>query len=485
MKTKTNLLAAVCLAFCCLTANARQVNCGSHSHSKDENTCHLSSAVEQERVRLRDSILTIISGAKIAEKALLISRLGAKNDGKTDCRAVFAKAIRKASAMKGAKIVVPAGTYYIKGPIVLASNVCIELQKGATLKFAPEEKYYPVVSTSWEGTFLYNYSPFIYGYGCHDVAIIGEGTIDGNAMTTFAQWRPKQKLDKDLSRKMNHEEVALKDRQFGKGHWLRPQLLQLYNCQGVTIEGVKITNSPFWCVHLLKSENIICRNLRYDAKLVNNDGIDPECSRNVLIEGVEFNNGDDNVAIKSGRDNDGWNAKMPSENIIIRNSHFKGLHAVVIGSEMSAGVRNVIVEDCDYAGYCKRGIFIKTNPDRGGFVENVYVKNCSFDEVEDLFYVTSRYAGEGQDNHHFSTIRNIFIDGLKCNNVMQAALVLQGTEAKPVFNVMFNNVDVAKAKIGLSFENALEVNISSSHIGGKVGTPTTVTPHDNLFGKEK
>lgn len=112
MKTKTNLLAAVCLAFCCLTANARQVNCGSHSHSKDENTCHLSSAVEQERVRLRDSILTNISGAKIAEKTLLISRLGAKNDGKTDCRAAFAKAIRKASAMKGAKIVVPAGTYY-------------------------------------------------------------------------------------------------------------------------------------------------------------------------------------------------------------------------------------------------------------------------------------------------------------------------------------------------------------------------------------
>lgn len=115
----------------------------------------------------------------------------------------------------------------------------------------------------------------------------------------------------------------------------------------------------------------------------------------------------------------------------------------------------------------------------------MYVKNCSFDEVEDLFYVTSRYAGEGQDNHHFSTIRNIFIDGLKCNNVKQAALVLQGTETKPVFNVMFNNVDVAKAKIGLSFENALDVNISSSHIGGKVGTPTTVTPQDNLFGKEK
>lgn len=168
--------------------------------------------------------------------------------------------------MEGGRIVVPAGTYYIKGPIVLQSNVCIELQKGATLKFAPEEKYYPMVSTSWEGTFLYNYSPLIYGYGLHDVAIVGEGTIDGNAMTTFATWKPNQKKAQQLSRKMNHEEVPVEQRKFGDGCWLRPQLVQLYNCRGITLEGVKITNSPFWCIHLLKSENIICRNLRYDAQ---------------------------------------------------------------------------------------------------------------------------------------------------------------------------------------------------------------------------
>ena len=337
------------------------------------------------------------------------------------------------------------------------------------------------LTTSWEGTFLYNYSPLIYAYGCKNVSIIGEGTIDGNAMTTFAKWKPNQKKAQQLSRKMNHEEVPVSERKFGDGYWLRPQLVQLYNCQGITLEGVKITNSPFWCIHLLKSENIICRNLRYDAKLVNNDGIDPECSRNILIEGVVFNNGDDNVAIKSGRDNDGWNAKMPSENIVIRNCHFKGLHAVVIGSEMSSGVRNVIVENCDYAGYCKRGIFIKTNPDRGGFVENVFVKNCSFGDVEDLFYVTSRYAGEGLTNHHFSTVKNIFVDGLKCNNVSAAALVLQGTEAKPVTNVSFDNIEVKNAKTGISFENVMGVNMGECSIGGKVGTPTQVTSKDKVF----
>lgn len=335
MNTKTILMAMTCLcAFNSLQGNAQVAG---------ENTL-VATAIEQRRVTLRDSILNHISGAKIAEKSLQIKNFGARNDGKTDCRAAFAKAIKKASVMKGAKIVVPAGTYYIKGPIVLASNICLELQKGATLKFAPEEKYYPIVNTSWEGTFLYNYSPLIYAYGCKNVSIIGEGTIDGNAMTTFAKWKPNQKKAQQLSRKMNHEEVPVSERKFGEGYWLRPQLVQLYNCQGITLEGVKIINSPFWCIHLLKSENIICRNLRYDAKLINNDGLDPECSRNILIEGIAFNNGDDNVAIKSGRDNDGWNAKMPSENIIIRNCHFKGLHAVVIGSEMSSGVRNVIVE---------------------------------------------------------------------------------------------------------------------------------------------
>ena len=474
MKTKSMIVGLACVAsFFSLNVNAAS----SHDVSGGVTT----SSIEQRRVSLRDSILGNISGAKIASKTLLIQKFGAKNDGKSDCRAAFLKAIKKASAMKGGKVVVPAGTYYIKGPIVLQSNVCLELQKGATLKFAPEEKYYPMVSTSWEGTFLYNYSPLIYGYGLHDVSIIGEGTIDGNAMTTFAKWKPNQKKAQLLSRKMNHEEVPVGERKFGDGYWLRPQLVQLYNCQGITLEGVKITNSPFWCIHLLKSENIICRNLRYDAKLINNDGIDPECSRNILIEGVAFDNGDDNVAIKSGRDNDGWNAHSPSENIIIRNCHFKGLHAVVIGSEMSSGVRNVIVENCDYAGYCKRGIFIKTNPDRGGFVENVYVNNCTFGDVEDLFYVTSRYAGEGQDNNHFSTVKNIFVDGLKCNHVSAAALVLQGTEAKPVLNVSFDHIEVGSAKTGISFENVQGVNMGECLIGKKAGTPTQDTPQDKVF----
>ena len=340
-----------------------------------------------------------------------------------------------------------------------------------------------MVKTSWEGTFLQNYSPFIYGYGLSNVSIIGKGTIDGNAATTFATWRKDQKKAQQLSRKMNHEEVAVAQRNFGEGSWLRPHLIQFFNCKNITLSDFFITNSPFWCVHLLKSENIICRGLRYDAKLVNNDGIDPECSRNILIEDICFNNGDDNVAIKSGRDNDGWTMGTPSENIIIRNCHFKGLHAVVIGSEMSAGVRNVFVENCDYAGYCKRGIFVKTNPNRGGFVENLYVRNCVFDEVEDLFYITSMYAGEGLDDNHFTTVRNVYVENMRCRKARAAGIVLQGTVAKPISNVTFKNVDIADVKNALSMDNTEGVSFTGCHLGGKAGVPTQITAKDKIFEK--
>jgi hypothetical protein len=237
-------------------------------------------------------------------------------------------------------------------------------------------------------------------------------------------------------------------------------------------------------VHLLKSENIICRSLRYDAKLVNNDGIDPECSRNILIEDVSFDNGDDNIAIKSGRDNDGWNLGSPSENIIIRRCHFKGLHAVVIGSEMSSGVRNVFIEDCDYAGYCKRGLYIKTNPDRGGFVHNVFVNNCRLGDVEDLIYVTSCYAGEGLESKHFPDVSGLYVDGLQCDSVGQWAIVLQGTAAKPLTDISLDNIEVAKGKAAVSFENVDKVMMGDCNLGGKAGVPTQVTAKDNLFGRQ-
>ena len=156
--------------------------------------CLIATVVSQASEEQRDAILCQITGAQMPKTVINIQKMGAKGNGTSDCLPAFRKAFKKAAKLGGARIVVPTGTYYIKGPLHLVSNVCLEIQEGATLKFAPEPEYYlPAVKTSWEGTFVQNYSPFIYGYQLHDISIIGKGTIDGNAMTTFATWRNKQK----------------------------------------------------------------------------------------------------------------------------------------------------------------------------------------------------------------------------------------------------------------------------------------------------
>ena len=440
---------------------------------------------DTDRTARRDSILSQITGADIPQATIDITSLGARGNGKKDCKPAFDKAMKKAVRTGGLHIIVPAGEYLLNGPIHFTSNVCLELQDGATLKFSPEPKYYlPLVKTSWEGTFIQNYSPFIYGYQVENISIIGKGTIDGNAGSSFATWKSMQKKGQQLTRDMNHNETPVGERNFGEGYFLRPQLIQFFECRNITIEGVFITNSPFWCIHLLKSENIICRDIRYDAKLVNNDGIDPEYTRNLLIENITFNNGDDNIAIKCGRDNDGWKTDCPSENIIIRNCKFKGLHGVVLGSEMSAGIQNIFIENCTYGGYCKRGIYIKTNPDRGGFIRNIYINNCKFGNVEDLFYATSMYAGEGLDNNHFTEVHDIHVKDLSCNTASSAGIVLQGTTTRPIYNVSFENVNIGKTSIGLSFTNTEYIKLKNCNLGGVVGVPSTVSDKDNIFNKK-
>ena len=439
-----------------------------------------------DREAMRDAVLARITGAEMPTEVLSILDFGAVGDGATDCKPAFDQAMKRAEELGGARIVVPAGDYWLCGPIHFVSRVCLELQEGATLKFNPEPScYLPVVATSWEGTFLYNYSPFIYGRGLHDVSIVGKGVIDGNAATTFATWRRLQGPSKALSRKYNHEQTPIEERIFGEGHYLRPHMIQFFECERITLEGVFITNAPFWCVHLLKSKNVICDGLRYDAKLVNNDGIDPEYAQDVLIQNIEFNNGDDNVAIKCGRDHDGRTTAIPSSGIVIRNCHFKGLHAVVLGSEMSAGVENVFIENCTYGGYCKRGLYIKTNPDRGGFIRNIFCNNCEFGEVEDLIFFTSMYAGEGLDNHHFTDVHDIYVEDVTCQKARAAAIVLQGTEVTKIHNVHFKRVEVQEAAIGLSMENTESICFTDCILGGRAGAPTTVSHKDKIFEGDK
>ncbi|MBP4137007.1 glycoside hydrolase family 28 protein [Flavobacterium geliluteum] len=401
-----------------------------------------------------------------------ITKLGAKGDSLTNNKAVFDKAMALCRKNKGGTIIVPKGIYKVNGPIHFVSNVNLKIEKGAKIKFSDNpDDYLPMVLTSWEGTMVYNYSPLIYAFECENIAITGEGTIDGEGGITWKSFKSKENEGKNLSREMNHNNVPLKDRKLGNGFFLRPQMIQFFKCKNILVENIRIEDSPFWCLHLLQSQSITVRGISYKSLNYNNDGIDPEYAKDVLIENVTFDNADDNVAIKAGRDDEGRaNSATPSENIVIRNCNFKGLHGVVIGSEMSAGVQNVYVENCKTVGYLKRGIYLKTNADRGGFIKNIFVRKIQLDEVEDCIYITANYHGEGKG--HQSEISNVSFSDITCNKASAAGIVIQGFPDKKIQNITLNNIEIKWAKNAISSENAENVLMNEVVIGERATVPS-------------
>lgn len=413
----------------------------------------------QTQLDTKEQILSRINVPEFPSQSFNVLDYGAKSDSIFNNKPAFDKAILACKNAGGGKVIIPEGQYFLEGPIHLESNLNLHLEEGAVLKFSSNPDHYPLVFSSWEGTLLYNYSPFIYAYQKEYIAITGKGIIDGESSETFSKWHPLQKKDQLLSREMNHNNVPYKDRIFGKGHFLRPQLIQLFECKNILVENVTLQDSPFWCLHLLKCENATIRGLHYDAQNKNNDGIDPEYSKDILIENISFNNSDDNVAIKAGRDHEGRFSKQKSENIIVRNCHFKGLHALVIGSEMSAGVRNVFVEDCDYVGYVKRGIYLKSNPDRGGEISNIYVENVKFGEVLDCFMVTSNYHNQGEGFP--TTIKNIHLKNISCKKARNYGIYIKGHELKKVSDFTLDNFTVDNASRGVFVDYAENIQLNN------------------------
>ncbi|HEX9600934.1 MAG TPA: glycoside hydrolase family 28 protein [Mariniflexile sp.] len=434
-------------------------------------------SVQSQSVLNKDAIIKTIENRislpTIPDYTIHVTKLGAKGDGIKNCKQAFDKAMKACLKHKGGTIVVPKGAYKLNGPIHFVSGVNLHLEAGAKLVFGSNPQDYPLVLTSWEGTTLYNYSPMIYGLNVENVAITGKGIIDGEGNGLWATWKPLEEKGKLLSRTMNHNQTPIKDRVFGEGFYLRPQLVQFVNSKNILIEDVKIEDSPFWCVHLLKSKSITLRGLKYDAHNKNNDGLDIEQSSDVLIEHIDFNNADDNIAIKAGRDDDGRNSNLPSENIIIRNCKFKGLHALVIGSEMSAGVKNVFAYNSEASGYLKRGIYIKTNSDRGGYIKDIYVDNIQFGDVEDAIYMTSNYHGEGSGLHP-SKISDISLSNISFGSVSNTAIVIEGYPEFKVENISLDTITIKSAKNCMTLTNTDNVIFNEVVIGDKQGVPSAV-----------
>ncbi|MCF8357456.1 MAG: glycoside hydrolase family 28 protein [Prolixibacteraceae bacterium] len=376
-----------------------------------------------------------------------ITDFGAVADPEVNSTEAINKAIEKCSNSGGGKVVVPSGTFFT-GAIHLQSNVNLVVSENAVLSFSTNpEDYLPVVLTRWEGIDCYNYSPLIYAYDKENIAITGKGLLKGNASTeNWWKWKgrkeygwkegePSQLLP-NARPKLNeydHNNVPVEERVMGEGCYLRPQFINLYKCRNILISDITIENSPFWIIHPLLSENIIIRNIHVNSLGTNNDGCDPESCKNVLIEHCYFNTGDDCIALKSGRNNDGRRWNVPVENIVVRDCHMENGHGgVVLGSEISGGARNVFVENCKMdSPELDRAIRIKTNSNRGGIVENIFVRNVEIGEVgEAILRVNCNYdiKNEGQDTL-YPLVRNINLSKIECAKT-KYALLLQGIEGK-------------------------------------------------------
>ncbi|HCO66939.1 MAG TPA: polygalacturonase [Dysgonomonas sp.] len=412
------------------------------------------------------SILKNISAPEFPDKIFNILDYGAKPDTTFNSLPAVLEAIDECNRQGGGMVLVPKGTYYMKGPIILKSHVNLHLQEGSRLEFSTEPAdYLPMVLTKWEGTECFNYTPFIYSYQCVDIALTGKGEIDGNGAEVFDTWKPKEKPGMDRLRQMGNDSVPVYERVFGEGWFLRPCMIQFFGCKNVLVDGIKIYDSPFWIIHPVYCDNVIVRNVYIDSNNYNNDGCDPESSTNVLIENVKFNVGDDGIAIKSGRDQDGWRVGQATENVIIRNCHF-ARWAITIGSEMSGGVRNIFIEDCKIDS-CRNGIYFKSNLDRGGFFENLYMRNIEADVCKwGMINFRTDYHGYRGGNYP-TQFRNITIENIKCNRVDSVAIMANGVPEAKLYNITLRNIEVKQAPKATQMKNVVNLVLDNVTVNGK------------------
>ncbi|HEY9219627.1 MAG TPA: glycoside hydrolase family 28 protein, partial [Phenylobacterium sp.] len=361
------------------------------------------------------------------------------------------QAIAACTAAGGGRVLVPAGDW-LTGAVHLKSNVELHVAEGATLRFKTDPAaYLPAVFTRWEGIELMNYSPFIYAVDAENIAITGKGVIDGQASrehwwTWKGPWKqnqhgwregmPFQTPARARLFQMAEDDVPVAQRVFGEGHWLRPNFIQPYRCRNVLIEGVSLRRSPMWQVHPVLCQNVTIRGLNIDSHGPNNDGIDPESCRDVLIEDCFFSTGDDCIAINSGRNADGRRVNVPSENIVIRNCRMADGHGgLTVGSQISGHARNIFAEKCRLdSPDLDHAIRFKNNALRGGVVENCFFRDLEVGQVRKAVLTVDFNYEEGAKGAFTPVLRNVVVERVKSGKSTRVA-DLQGFPNAPVRDI--------------------------------------------------
>lgn len=399
-----------------------------------------------------------------------ITKYGAKAGDVKATTAAFAKAMAACNKAGGGRVVVPAGEW-LTGPVHFMSDCNLYLSEGAKVVFDDDlSLYYPAVQASWEGAECMNISPLLYAFECENIAISGPGML-APEMDFWRTWFDQPDSHLQATRQlyaMCSTQVPVEYRHMEReGVRMRPHLIHFNRCTNVQLDGFKIRESPFWTIHTFMCKDVWAHDLDVYAHGHNNDGIDLEMTQHVVVERCRFDQGDDAVVLKAGRNQDGWALGMPTQDVVVRDCEIVQGHCLLgIGSEMSGGIRRIYMHDCHSSDQVYRLFYIKTNHRRGGFIEDVTVENVSATKMLRVFEIDTDVLYQWRDivptfETRITSIRNITIRGAEAEQ-SEAVYQLRGDERDPIDGVVIENVHVGRLT---GFENQVE-NVRNLRVSG-------------------
>jgi polygalacturonase len=474
-------------------------------------TTIVTEAQEQELGKIYEGIefdMPRVKETSFPDYAKKITDFGAEAGGLIKNTEAINKAVEEVNSKGGGKVIVPRGIW-LTGPIILKSNVNLHLEDGALLLFSRDFDDYPLIETSFEGLKTVRCISPIYAKGVENIAITGKGTIDGNGdawrpvkkgKMTDSQWKKLVKSGGILSK---NEKMWFPSEGSKKGYdsstnfnvpdligaeelesvkdFLRPVMISIVESKRILLDGPTFQNSPAWNIHPLMSEDVIIRNInvRNPWYSQNGDGLDLESCKNVLIYNNTFDVGDDAICFKSGKNKDGRDRNMPTENVIVKNNIvYHGHGGFVIGSEMSGGVKNIHISNCTFIG-TDVGLRFKSTRGRGGLVENVFMSNIDMIDIPteairfNMFYEgNSPVLEEDQDagdeardeklvavTEETPSFRNIFMKHIRVIGSKKAAFLMGLPEMK-LENVHLENA-VFEVEEGITIIDGLNISLKN------------------------
>lgn len=454
-----------------------------------------------------------------------LTEFGGVGDGVTLNTDAFAKAIKNLAQKGGGTLNVPKGIW-LTGPIVFSSNINLHLEKGALILFSPDFNLYPIVETIFEGLDTRRCQSPISGRNLINVAITGQGSINGfgeawrplkKNKVTASQWKKVissggivKNNDTWYPSESSFRGAEISDMNVPRGNlsekewleikdFLRPVMISFIECKNVYLQGVLFENSPSWNIHPLMCENVILDGLfvRNPGYSQNGDGLDLESCKNSIIVNCLFDVGDDGICIKSGKDEPGRRRARPTENVIVDNCKvFQGHGGFVVGSEMSGGVRNVSVKNCQFLG-TDVGLRFKSTRGRGGVVENIYISDIyMFNIVTDSYLFDLYYGGKSASesleeglatsedaktiavNEETPVFRNIFVKNIVSRNARRA-MFFNGLPEMKISNIHIEDVNIT-AQYGAELSNSKDIVFKNVHIVPQTGSALILKDVENF-----